>query len=508
MSHQSGSVLPVQTKNISYSAVTGTSVPAGSAVGRQSSDFGSTYGPIRMHLYQRFPFLRHTAFRIGLVFWLLFTVCFSTTAYVFYQTLESRLVQQIDDSISERYAYILQIYEDQGLIDLSDIAKWREITPMDPSIGFHFSDANGARVAGNIPHVDGQLGWHVQSGADLGLVTAFTQYRFFTGEVDGYRLSVGKSLKEINDIGVIALHCLMATTAISVLLATGIACLFARRVHTRVADLSRALDRVAAGDLNARLPVTVAGDDIDVFAVKINASLHRLKNSVDGMRQVSSDIAHDLKTPLNRLFISIEEAASVSRSGNCVGDDLETALEEANAINGTFNALLRIAQIEARSRKSQFTNFDLADVLSTAVEVYEPVVEEYDQALIVDRISDKCLPMHGDKDLIMQLIVNLIENAVRHSAAGTQIVLSAGTDPQGNYLWFEVADNGPGIPADQHEKVFQRLYRLQGSRTTSGTGLGLSLVKAVADLHGAQIELADNNPGLRVLLKFEKSLPH
>jgi len=434
-------------------------------------------------------------------------VCFSTTAYVFYQTLESRLVQQIDDSISERYAYILQIYEDQGLIDLSDIAKWREITPMDPSIGFHFSDANGARVAGNIPHVDGQLGWHVQSGADLGLVTAFTQYRFFTGEVDGYRLSVGKSLKEIDDIGVIALHCLMATTAISVLLAMGIACLFARRVHIRVADLSRALDRVAAGDLNARLPVTVAGDDIDVFAVKINASLHRLKNSVDGMKQVSTDIAHDLKTPLNRLFISIEDAAALSRSGKCVGDDLETALDEARAINGTFDALLRIAQIEARSRKSQFKYFDLADVLVTAVEVYTPVVEEYDQTLVAEGIQEKRLPMCGDRDLILQLIVNLIENAVRHNEAGTQIVLSSGTAQEGRSLWFEVADNGPGIPADQHQKVFKRLYRLQRSRTTGGTGLGLSLVKAVADLHGAQIQLADNQPGLKVILTFEKSTP-
>jgi len=346
--------MAVQAQKNLHNVVPGIAAPAELTASGQSADSASFYGPVRMHIFRRFPFLRDTAFRIGLVFWLLFTVCFGATAYVFYKTLESRLVNQIDESISERYAYIKNIYNDQGLDDLADIATWREISPMDSSLGFHFSDSEGNRIAGNVPQVNPQLGWHIESGAELGLVTASTQYRFFTGEVDGYRLSVGKSLKEIQEIGVIAINCLLLTTAVSVLLAMGMACIFARRVHIRVGDLSTALDSVAAGDLNTRLPVSVAGDDIDEFAVKINATLHRLKNSVDGMKQVSTDIAHDLKTPLNRLFISIEDAAAVSRSGKCVGDDLETALDEARAINGTFDALLRIAQIEARSRKSQF----------------------------------------------------------------------------------------------------------------------------------------------------------
>jgi signal transduction histidine kinase len=316
---------------------------------------------------------------------------------------------------------------------------------------------------------------------------------------------MGRSLLDVIELRKTALYCLVWTSIFSVFLGLIAAWFFARRVHKRVQSLSNALSGVAAGNLNARLPVTCAYDDIDDIAVKVNDTLDRLKQTVDGMRQVSTDIAHDLKTPLNRLFISLDDAARKSRRGECVGDDLDAALEETQGINSTFEALLRIAQIEAGARKSEFKHFDLAQVLSTAAEVYAPVVEESCNNLTVNIPSEKSLPMLGDKDLMLQLIVNLIENAVHHCSEYSDIVINAGREAE--VIWFNVEDSGPGIPDEEREKVFQRLYRLERSRTTRGTGLGLSMVKAISDLHCGSISLEDNKPGLRFGIRFDRNCP-
>jgi signal transduction histidine kinase len=301
----------------------------------------------------------------------------------------------------------------------------------------------------------------------------------------------------------IAWSSLVWTTLVSAVLAFLAAALFARHTHKRVAGFSHALDGVASGNLSSRLPVSCAGDDIDGLSVRINCSLDRLEHTVNGMRQVSTDIAHDLKTPLNRLYITIEEAAARSRAGACVGEEMDRALDETRAINGTFEALLRIAQIEAGARRSQFKPFDLSEVLQTAAEVYAPVVDENCQQLQVDLPDQRPLAMRGDRSLMLQLVVNLIENAVHHCRSDTLISLSAGESEDA--VWFRVADTGPGIPALERDKVFQRLYRLERSRTTSGTGLGLSLVKAIAELHYGTVSLADNKPGLIVTVRFDRN---
>lgn len=455
-------------------------------------------------LFNRFSILRSTSFRLGMMFWLLFTICFGLGLFGFYQTLQDQTLKQIDASIADRFAEVEKVYEQNGLEAVIQLAEAKSDSPMASSMGFHLSTTVGDRIAGNVPICLTELGWDVLRGEDLGLMNDPGTYRFFTASLGGNVLSMGKSMEDLEKLRRIALSGVLWMLAISTVLAFTAAVWFGNRVQRRVSYISAALDKVAAGNLLARLPVNGVGDDIDILSGKINSSLDRLELTVEGMRQVSTDIAHDLKTPLNRLFINIEGAADKSRSGECVGNDLEAALDEAQAINGTFEALLRIAQIEAGARKSQFRNFDLKEVLDTAAEIYAPVVEENDQVLVVDinpGADGISLPMVGDRSLMLQLVVNLIENGVNHCKQGTQIQITGG-ETDGD-VWLRVADTGDGIPAGERDKVFQRLYRLQRSRTTRGSGLGLSLVKAISDLHSGKILLEDNEPGLSTTITFK-----
>lgn len=473
----------------------------------QTSDF-DVASNFKQHLFSRFNILRSSAFRLGMTFWLLFTLCFGLGLFGFYTTLQERMFNRIDSSIVERLENVQRVYEQDGLEAVIEMAESKSDSPMKSSMGFHLSTTQGDRIAGNVPICITQPGWDVLGGEDLGLEADDSTYRFLTSDVGGNVISLGKSMDDLVELRRIAMMCSLWMLALSTALALAVAFVFTQRTQRRVNEISGALNKVAAGNLRARLPITSADDDIDILSSKINASLDRLSLTVESMRQVSTDIAHDLKTPLNRLYITMEEASVKSRQGECVADDLEGALDEAQAINGTFEALLRIAQIEAGAKKSQFKSLDIKEVLETAAEVYAPVVEENEQQLIIDlapELRNEDLSLMGDKNLMMQLVVNLIENSVNHCKAGTVITLSGGRDEQG--LWMQVADSGPGIPENEREKVFQRLYRLERSRTTRGTGLGLSLVKAIADLHCGAIELGDNNPGLKTTIRFIKNCP-
>jgi signal transduction histidine kinase len=260
------------------------------------------------------------------------------------------------------------------------------------------------------------------------------------------------------------------------------------------------MDDVSNGRLDARIPLLGNGDDIDGVSAQVNAALERLAALVDGMRQVSADIAHELKTPLNRLQMILEAAADKTARGEAVAGELAEAREESLQINETFDALLRIAQIEAGARKARFVELDLNGVVESIGEIYADVADDDGKSLSSAPLQGAPCLVHGDRDLLTQLFANLVENALRHCPEGTTIRLSV--KRQADRILAEVADNGPGIPAQEREMVFQRLYRLDASRTTPGSGLGLSLVRAIADLHGATIALEDREPGLGVIVSF------
>lgn len=265
----------------------------------------------------------------------------------------------------------------------------------------------------------------------------------------------------------------------------------------RVDSLDRTARAIFDGDLNRRMPVRGTGDEFDRLAASLNRMLDRMSTLMEGLRQVSTDVAHDLRTPLARLRQRLEDfdrselTAEQRRS-------LSSAVAEVDAILEIFAGLIQIAQVEAGSIRRRFTDVDLGAVAAEVGEIYHVIAEGAGHSLDVSVDDDAVVK--GNRQLLVQLIVNLIENAINHSPAGTAITLSV-ADRAGQAV-LTVADNGPGIPLDERNRVFKRFYRLDRSRSTPGTGLGLTLVAAIAELHATEIVLSDNMPGSRFTLTF------
>jgi signal transduction histidine kinase len=266
----------------------------------------------------------------------------------------------------------------------------------------------------------------------------------------------------------------------------------------RVEALSNVSREIVNGDLARRIPLRGSNDEFDHLAVSLNTMFDRIQNLMDGLRQISTEIAHDLRTPLTRLRQRIEAAFRKADDVASLRTALQATLKDVDSILDTFSALLRIAQLEASERRAKFSDVDLTDLLRTTVELYAPMAEEKEQS-IIEKI-DTGLTIRGDRELLLQLFANVLENAVRYSPECGLIQIVGRR--MGNGTVVAVCDNGPGIPEEMRTRVFQRFFRLEPSRTTPGSGLGLSLVKAIASLHNISIELLSNEPGLIVQVRF------
>jgi signal transduction histidine kinase len=276
----------------------------------------------------------------------------------------------------------------------------------------------------------------------------------------------------------------------------------ARRVLRRIDGMTATSDRIMAGDLSGRLPVAGSGDEFDRLASSLNAMLERIEALMIGLKHVSDNIAHDLKTPLTRLKNRAEEALRTAKSDADYRAAIEKTIEESDGLIRTFDALLMIARAEAGQAREHMTEFDAADIAESVAELYEPLAEEQGLALKLEAKGP--LPMHGSRELIGQALANLIDNAFKYGkpqpGEPAEIVISAGGE--GDAIRFVVADHGPGIPEQDRVRVLERFVRLEVSRTRPGAGLGMSLAAAVARLHGGELKLEDNAPGLRVTLSI------
>jgi signal transduction histidine kinase len=283
---------------------------------------------------------------------------------------------------------------------------------------------------------------------------------------------------------------------LTLLLAIATGVLVGGRFVRRIDTIGRTSRAIMEGDLSARIPVRGNSDEIDALVIGLNAMLERIQLLLDGLRQVSSDIAHDLRTPLGRLRQRLEDAREHATSTAEYQAATEAAIGEADSLLEIFSALLRIAQIEAGAQKSGFTTVDLSALIRSIGEAYEPSAEDSQHRLKVDAADG--IVLTGDRQLLAQLFSNLVENALSHTPAGSTVRLVLRSTAAG--FEAEIADDGPGIPPEEREKVFDRFYRLDRSRTTKGSGLGLALVKAIASLHGLSLRLEDRKPGLAVIL--------
>lgn len=418
--------------------------------------------------------------------------------------IRDELLVRTDRDITDTYNVIAQSFVEDDAQDLSDlVASHVRATVADNEI-YLLAAPDGSIVSGNIPAVELPSGFVAVPADQLGLVGAGGDYRILTGMLREYRLSVGTSLRSVDDVGGIVVTALGWTIGGLAIVVAAIGFFAAASGQRRLDSIADTMGMVARGDLKARIPLSGHGDDIDILVSSVNAALDRLAALVEGMRQVSVDIAHELKTPLNRLSIAVTGAIDARDNGREVMPMLEEAEREVRQVISIFDAMLRIAQIEAGARRARFARVELGKILDSVGDAYEAVAADAGQILTVS-VGDDLGSVLGDKDLLTQMLANLIENCIRHCPEGAHISVSGRLDNGRPFI--TVSDNGPGISDGDKLRVFDRLYRVEKSRTTSGNGLGLSLVKAVADLHGAGIVLRDNNPGLSVEIRFPPAPP-
>ena len=446
--------------------------------------------------------MRRTAFRLALGVTLFVLTSLVLASTIGYNLLRDQLIARQDARVTEIFTALQETSQSGDETDLIEAISTRIKASPDRSTIYLVRAPDGKVLAASIPDIWFKPGWSTVEAASLHVATDYP-YRIFAGSVSGYSIVVGLTdadLDDLDDLAEISLGT-FGWSALGVLIAAmGVGALIAARIQARFNTVEATLHRVALGDLTARLPVSTQGDDLDQIFSAINPALARLSGLVEAMRQVNADIAHDPRSPLNRLRIRIEAAAETEATGLPVAADLAAALAESDAISGTFAALLRIAQIMAGSARQKFTPVDVSAVTEAVAEVYAGVAEDAGMTLTCQTRGSAVI--EGDRDLLTQGLANLIENALRHCPPGTAITCAV--ERGGPVVRATARYTGPGMPEAERENVLRRLYRLEKSRTNEGSGLGLALVKAVAEMHDAELTLSDAAPGLRVTLCFRR----
>ena len=382
------------------------------------------------------------------------------------------------------------------------------------SILYLVEDTSAQKLAGNLPALAPFEGWaelpvdeeHSGTTADVEHESEAGSHRLLVlgrHRPDGSFFAVGTDTHRTLEAQEAMQRAFVWAMGATLLLALGGGALLSRGFLRRVDDINRTTRAIMGGDFSERIRTRSAGDELDQLAANLNDMLDRLQKLMEGLRQVSTDIAHDLRTPLSRLRQGLEVARLEARSLEDYKGAVDRALQDADVALAIFSALLRIAQIESGTRRASFTTIDFSGLVESLVMTYSAVAEDLGKRLTLS-IAPGVL-VRGDRELLTQMLVNLIENALRHTPGGATISVALSIDGGGPVV--VIADNGPGIVEPEREKVFRRFYRLEASRTTPGSGLGLALVSAVAELHHIRIHLTDNQPGLRVTLQFEDTMP-
>lgn len=436
---------------------------------------------------------RTAAFRLALAYAALFALSTVILFAFVYVAASAYSREQLEDVIEAEAETMVAQAKTEGVGAVAALLRAWEESDRDRPASYRLFDSAGRPVAGELGLAAPREGWFefVEEGDDdpmLGLGT----------RLPGGNLLVVAQESELHELTSALIWAFVwaggASLALAVLGGVVTSGIFLRRLE----NFNRTATQVIKGKLEERVPRRGTNDEFDILADKINAMLDRIQALMESMRQVSNDIAHDLRTPLSHLRQHLELARRDERDVAGYERAVDSAIAEADEILATFSALLRIAQIDAGTRRAGFTDVDLSAVFEMIAETFSAVAEDNKQRLEA-RIAPG-IRLRGDRELLTQMLANLSENAIRHTPAGSTIKLSLGTGASGAI--GTVVDDGPGIPEDAREKVFRRFFRMEASRTTPGNGLGLSLVAAVAELHGIKLDLADARPGLTVTLRF------
>lgn len=451
---------------------------------------------------------RTTTVRLTAIFILLFVV-FSILLLAFLAYQSSIQIQQQQTAAIDREVELLQRIEQRQGARAVAIAVARLSSQPGPGI-YYLGDDNGLQIAGNVTgfptnvlQTEGVFSFDYDRGtadeeADDPSANGYAVVRSLLLE-SGLRLIVGRDVVERRGFTAIVFQGFFYAVLGILVFSTLAGALTARRVLKRIDAINATSSKIMSGSMSERVPVTKANDEFDALATSLNAMLDRIEGLMQGLKEVTDNVAHDLKTPLTRMRTHAEVALR-DRDPDAQREALETTLEESDKLIRTFNALLMIARAEAGAPSGAFADVDVSEVARDVAELYEPAAEEQGLALVTDIAAD--VHLRANRELIGQALVNLVENALKYyePAEGKAGKLSIAVKAANGRVLIEVADNGPGIPVEDRGRVVERFVRLEKSRTEPGSGLGLSLVAAVARLHKGELRLEDNAPGVRAVI--------
>jgi hypothetical protein len=459
--------------------------------------------------------VRSTAFRLTLVYLLIFAL-YAAALLIYFALNTGRLItEQITETVDDEIAELTEQYTMGSWRQLTTIVENRSLRP--GSSLYLVTAPSGQAIAGNVgslaPGVIDKIGWSEtvyrrldeQETAQHSALVRVTQLS------GGFRLLVGRDLEERTRMREVIVAAARGSLALVVVLGLAGGFFVARRVLKRFDAVTETTQRIMAGDLSGRLPVTGIGDELDRLAINLNAMLARIEALMRGLKEVSDNIAHDLKTPLTRLRNRCEAALRTARTESDYRAAMEGMIEESDGLIRTFDALLMIARAESGQARDNMVEFDAGEIVRGVSELYEPLAEE--KGLTLRAAAPAPAMLRGNRELLSQALANLVDNAIKYArppgACGSgekpQAEIVAGARREGDRVLLTVADRGPGIPAADRARVVERFVRLKPDPSEPGSGLGLSLAAAVARLHGGELTLEDNAPGLRVVIALPAS---
>ncbi len=458
---------------------------------------------------------RTTTFKLTLVYLTVFALFGAFLLGYFAWNTRRLITEQITAIVDAEITGLAEQYRQGGIRRLVSVVDGRSHRP--GSSLYLVTTAAGEGLAGNVgslpPGLLDKPGWTETDYRRLDEAEgpehdALVQVFQLPG---GFRVLVGRDLEERERLYNIVISAGWWSIALVVVLGLAGGFFVTRRVLNRVDAMTETTRTIMDGNLTQRLPIAGTGDELDRLAGNLNAMLERIEALMRGLQEVSDNIAHDLKTPLTRLRNRCEEALRMATSEADYRAALERTIEESDGLIRTFNALLMIARAESGHAREDMADFDAAEIAHDVGELYEPLADVKGLALKVE--ASAVTPVHGNRELVSQALANLVDNAIKYAKPVTsaingvkpEIVVKAFSD--GDRIMLTVSDSGPGVPEADRARVVERFVRLEQSRSEPGSGLGLSLAAAVAHLHGGELRLEDNQPGLRTLLVLPRAGP-
>jgi signal transduction histidine kinase len=449
------------------------------------------------------------AFRLAGLYFAVFVLSVLGVLFSVYWMSVDFVERQTEATLDAEISGLAEQYAQRGLSGLVQIVAARSAGDRGDGMLYLVTNRAGRPLAGNISGWpagelagSGSLSFHVEMPVNGRTETHPASGRLF--EIpDGYRLLVGRDISDAADYRERIKLALLWSGLVALAIGLAGGTLMGRNMLRRVEQVNRTAERVMAGNLSDRVPRRGGNDEFDQLAGNLNGMLDQIERLMAGMREVTDNVAHDLKTPLARLRARLELALFDGGHATAQTEAIRAAIDEADRLLATFNALLSIAEAEAGARRESAELVDLAEIARAATELYEPVAEE--QGFTVRLDAEPGIAIRGDRHLLSQAIANLLDNALKYGGGGHGGEIRVAVRWVDGGAALEVGDRGPGIAASDRESVFDRFVRLEPSRSTPGNGLGLSLVRAVARRHNATVSLADNRPGLKVQLEFPAS---